>query len=76
MPYADNLVNFEISGEGKILGVDNGSQTSLESFKANHRKAFNGLCLVVVKSEKSAGKILLKASSNGLQSSSIEIQTK
>lgn len=76
VPYADNLVNFEISGEGKILGVDNGSQTSLESFKANHRKAFNGLCLVVVKSEKSAGKILLKASSNGLQSSSIEIQTK
>jgi beta-galactosidase len=76
VPYADNLVNFEISGEGKIIGVDNGLQTSLESFKANHRKAFNGLCLVVIQSQRNAGKIFLKASSEGLQSALIEIQTK
>lgn len=33
-PFADNEINFEISGSGFIAGVDNGSETSHESFKA------------------------------------------
>jgi hypothetical protein len=33
VPHADNLIHFNISGAGKIVGVDNGLQTSLESFK-------------------------------------------
>ena len=33
----------------KIIGVDNGCQTSLERFKADNRKAFFGKCLVVLK---------------------------
>ena len=40
VPYADNLIHFDISGEGTIAGVDNGLQTSMESFKTNERKAF------------------------------------
>jgi beta-galactosidase len=47
VPDADNQVKFSISGYGFIAGVDNGSQTSMESFKASERKAFNGLCLAV-----------------------------
>ena len=66
VPYADNLVNFKISGPGKIVGVDNGSETSHEPFKANYRKAFNGLCLVVIQSENKSGKIMLEANSEGL----------
>lgn len=76
VPYADSLINFEITGEGKIVGVDNGLQTSHESFKANHRKAFNGLCLVVVQSNQKPGKIKLEAESGGLTGSSIIIDTK
>lgn len=75
VPYADNLVQFKLEGEGKIAGVDNGCQTSMESFKANHRKAFNGLCLVVVQSSKNKGNINIKASSEGLQEAVIDIQT-
>ncbi|MEJ5352612.1 MAG: beta-galactosidase GalB [Melioribacteraceae bacterium] len=76
VPYADNLVNFEILGEGKIVGVDNGSQTSHEPFKANYRKAFNGLCLVVIQSNNKAGKIKLSAKSENLLPAEIEIETK
>lgn len=76
VPYADNLVNFKISGEGKIIGVDNGSETSHEPFKANYRKAFNGLCLVVIQSDNKSGKITLTASSNGLDRTSLVINTK
>ncbi len=73
VPYADNLVNFKISGPGKIIGVDNGSETSHESFKANFRKAFNGLCLVVIQSKNKTGKIKLEANSEGLKGTKILI---
>jgi beta-galactosidase len=76
VPRADNLVNFKISGEGRIIGVDNGLQTSHEPFQANYRKAFNGLCLAVIQSGEKTGQIELKASSEGLEESTIIIITK
>ncbi len=65
-PNADNLVQFEVSGNGFIAGVDNGSPISLERFKDNKRKAFYGKCLVVVQNNGKSGKIELKAQSEGL----------
>jgi len=76
VPDADNLVNFEIEGAGLIAGVDNGYQASHESFKSNHRKAFNGLCLAIVQSNGERGKIRLKALSDDLESSEITIIAK
>ena len=75
-PYADNDVQFSVSGAGEIAGVENGSETSLQSFKADHRKAFNGLCLLVVRSKENAGTIQIKASAGGLKASNISITTK
>lgn len=74
VPEAENLVNFEIDGPGFLAGVDNGFQASLESFKANHRKAYKGLCLAIVQAKEKKGKVTLKASSEGLASSSITIK--
>ena len=65
-PNADNLVQFEVSGNGFIAGVDNGSPISLERFKDNKRKAFYGKCLVVIQNNGKSGKIELKAQSEGL----------
>lgn len=76
VPNADNLVNFKIEGEGFIAGVDNGYQASLEPFKANYRKAFNGLCLAIIQAKEKAGTIKITATADGLQSSSVLITTK
>jgi beta-galactosidase len=76
VPHANNLIHFSISGEGKIVGVDNGLQTSDESFKANNRRAFNGLCLTVIGSKEKPGRIVLNAKADGLQEVSIVIDTK
>ncbi len=73
VPYADNLVNFKLSGPGTIAGVDNGSETSHAPFKANYRKAFNGMCLVVIQSKDKKGKININATSKGLQSAAISV---
>ena len=40
VPDAENLISFGVEGPAFIAGVDNGSQTSHESFKAPERKAF------------------------------------
>jgi beta-galactosidase len=76
VPNADNPVHFKISDNGKIAGVDNGSETDHDPFKADHRNAFNGLALVVVQSTGKAGKITLEAMSDGLKGSTITIDTK
>ncbi|MGA9639053.1 DUF4982 domain-containing protein, partial [Flavobacterium sp.] len=75
-PLADNLVTFDVKGEGSIVGVDNGNQISLESFQGNQRKAFNGMCLAILKSSKKTGTISLKANSKSLKSTQIVIETK
>ena len=75
-PNADNLIYFDISGNGSIVGVDNGSPISMESFKKPYRKAFYGKCLVIVQGGKKGGSILMKASSENLISSAAEITVK
>lgn len=73
VPKANNLIKFELVGAGDIVGVDNGLQTSMESFKGKERQAFNGQCLVVIQSRKTTGKLVLKATTEGGLSSTIEI---
>lgn len=75
-PISENLINFEVKGNAFIAGVDNGCQTSMERFKDNKRKAFNGKCLVVLQNNGEKGTATLTAKSNGLESSTIEIKSK
>lgn len=74
VPNANDLVKFEIKGNGTIAGVDNGLQTDLSSFKAKEKHAFNGLCLAVVQSNGKRGAITLKAKVEGLQPVGVSIQ--
>jgi beta-galactosidase len=67
VPVADNAIVFQISGNGKIIGVGNGDPSSHEPDKAHKRRAFNGRCMVIVQSQKEPGEIRLEASSAGLE---------
>jgi beta-galactosidase len=76
VPNADTLVKFKVTGEGSIAGVDNGNPISHESFKADFRKAFNGLCLAVIRSTEKAGKVNVTATSDGLKPASVDIEVR
>ncbi|MGE4287175.1 MAG: beta-galactosidase GalB [Salinivirgaceae bacterium] len=76
VPYADNLIHFNVPESLEIAGVDNGNQISHEPFKANYREAFNGKCLLIVKSKLDNSKTIVQATSEGLSSDAIEITTK
>lgn len=75
VPNADNLVNFDISGPGKIIGVGNGNPVDHDPHKASQRKAFNGLCLAIVQSTRKSGEIHIKAASDGLKEAAVVIKT-
>ena len=73
VPNATNLVTFSVSGPGAIVGVDNGNSPTSEPYKANRRKTFSGKCLVIVKTTKTPGSIMVTADSGGLSSASVTI---
>ena len=74
---AANSIHFEISGPGEIAATDNGDPTDLVSFPSHDRKAFNGLCLAIIRSKTGqSGTIKLTATSDGMKTTSVSIQAR
>jgi beta-galactosidase len=75
-PRADQRIHFDIEGPGEIVATDNGDPASFESFQSHDRKAFNGLCLVIVRGAAGRpGKISLTAKTDGLKIGTASIKT-
>jgi len=70
---ATNRVDFEVIGEGRIIGTDNGDAACLVNFRTPGRNAFQGRCIAVVQSNGKKGKIRVTAKSAGLPDASVEI---
>lgn len=73
---ADNSIRFTLTGNGTIVGVDNGNPSTVDKFqqksvltsdKTANIKAFSGKALVIVRSTEGAGGFVLKAESAGLK---------
>jgi len=76
-PRAENRIHFALEGPGEIVATDNGDPTSFESFQSHDRKAFSGLCLVIVRGKAGyPGEIKLTANADGLKLGSATIITK
>ena len=72
--YLLNKIRFTIEGPASILAVDNGDPMSLEPFRGA-RSAFNGKCLLILKSTKDQGRISISADSENLEGSTIEVDS-
>ena len=75
-PLAENQVSFEVEGPGTIAGTGNANPVSLESFQSSCHQAWQGKCMVIVKSDTIPGKIILRATSAGMKTASMEIDSK
>lgn len=75
-PDATNKIRFKVSGAGSYHAVANGDPASLESFQAPEMSVFHGQLTAIVKSADKPGDITFTASSNGLKSAKINIQSK
>ncbi len=72
-PNADNLVKFSVSDLGTIAAVGNGDPATTAAFQSNKRKAFNGQCMLMVKTTKTSGSITVQATSDSLQTASVSL---
>lgn len=53
----DKHLKVSIEGEGKLMGVDNGDLRKRETFSSNKSKTYFGKALIIVQSQRKAGKI-------------------
>lgn len=73
-PQADHSIAFSIDGPADIAAVCNGDATSLESFKGTQIKAFNGQCVLYLKTRDSlAGEMTVSASAKFLGCSKLTL---
>ena len=71
---ARNRINVEISGAGRLLGMDNGDSTDYEQYKTTSRRMYSGKLLIMIGSKTDAGDIRLKVSSPGLPKKEISFK--
>lgn len=64
----DSEITVKVEGPAKLLGLESGSTTSHEEYKANKRKVFKGRLLAYIQSEQKAGAVTVTLTAPGLQS--------
>lgn len=74
VPYANNLISIEVTGEGTLQGIGTGNPISTEGYVGSSRSVYNGKVIAVVRS-KEVGKIVINAKSEGLLEGSIELES-
>jgi beta-galactosidase len=75
VPRARDQITFTIVGPGAIAAVDNGDNSSHESFQASERRAFDGRCVAWVRATAPGGDITFTATATGLESGSVVLKT-
>jgi beta-galactosidase len=77
VPRSNQPIDFSIDGPGEIVATDNGDATNMVSFASKERDAFNGLCLVIIRSKAGEkGTISVTAKSSGLKETIVKLQSK
>ncbi|MGN1183475.1 MAG: DUF4982 domain-containing protein, partial [Faecalibacillus sp.] len=82
---ATNDIQFSLSGNGEIAGVDNGDQATTAKYQQSsvltsstnaHIQAYGGKALVIVRSTTKAGTLTVDVSAEGLIGQTVNITTK
>ena len=64
---ANNRVKVCVSGEGELIGLDNGDSTDFDPYHTDSRRLFSGKLLAVIRSNGNAGEIKITVSSEGME---------
>ena len=76
VPHADNLIHFDVTGDGYVRGVGNGDPNSHEPDNVTYRKAFCGYCQALITAKRGAKEISLRAWSEGLAEDNLSFEIK
>lgn len=72
VPRSAVPIRFEVAGPAEIVATDNGDPTDFTPFPSHERRAFKGLCLVIVRGRRgSPGAIELRAEAPPLRAAAV-----
>jgi beta-galactosidase len=75
VPNDDRRIKFEVTGSGKILGVNNGNPADHDSDRADNRNTFHGHCIAIVEAG-DPGELRVTASSPNVTSDSLKFKVR
>ncbi|MBI1336074.1 MAG: DUF4982 domain-containing protein [Phycisphaera sp.] len=61
VPHANTMVEFTVTGPGRLIGLENGDPLDHANYKLPHRRTFHGKMLALVQATDQAGTITLDA---------------
>jgi beta-galactosidase len=67
------VVQVDVSGPGRLLGLESGDQESHEDYRSNRRQTYGGRLLAYVQSRREPGEIEVTVSSEGLHPVAVTI---
>ena len=71
----DREVTFSVSGDARIVGVVNGDINSNEMMVGTKRRLYNGSCSVILRAGRTAGKVTLTATADGMKPVTVKLLT-
>ncbi|WP_169082418.1 glycoside hydrolase family 2 TIM barrel-domain containing protein [Paenibacillus sp. PL91] len=72
---ANNRVRVEVTGAGRLIGLDNGDSTDYDSYKGLSRRLFSGKLMAIIASTVEPGKLRIEVTSTGIESRMLELQS-
>ncbi|QDP41417.1 DUF4982 domain-containing protein [Radiobacillus deserti] len=72
---ATNRVHVEVTGVGRLLGLDNGDSTDYDAYKGKSRRLFSGKLMAIIGTTLEPGTIKMVVRSNGLESETLEFDS-
>lgn len=70
---ARNRIRVEVSGAGRLVGLDNGDSTDYDSYKGDNRRLFSGKLLAMIESTLEPAEITVRAYSEGLENAELRL---
>lgn len=70
---ANNRINVDVTGAGRLIGLDNGDSTDYDSYKGLSRCLFSGKLLAIIAADTKPGKIHVSITSKGLEGAKLTV---
>jgi beta-galactosidase len=76
VPNADRLLEFELEGPGRLIGVDNGDLECEEPYQGRARTSRSGRCLAIVQVGRRPGRLALTVKAADLPAARIALSSR
>ncbi|MFC0471359.1 glycoside hydrolase family 2 TIM barrel-domain containing protein [Halalkalibacter kiskunsagensis] len=72
---ANNRVSVNVTGAGRLLGLDNGDSTDYDQYKGVSRRLFSGKLMAIIGATLEPGTIQMEVSSNGFECQVVKFES-